>query len=177
MILFWRMNLYLIGFMGAGKSTLGPKVAQRLGWSFVDSDREVESLVGQSVAQIFQQQGECAFRRYESQVLSALSRLRRQVVAVGGGASAVQGNWRYLRRGFSVYLNLSAEQLERRLDGQTRPLLEGLSQEQKLCRIRALLQEREPHYQRADLSVSASGDPEALCRLIVGEVKRCSWFK
>ena len=171
------MNLYLIGFMGAGKSTLGPKVARRLNWSFVDSDQEVESLAGQPLERIFGQQGERAFRRYESQVLRALSRLDRHVVAVGGGAPAVEENWIYLRQGFSLYLDLSADQLQRRLQGEARPLLAGLSQARRLQRIQALLQERDPYYRRANLAVCAAADPESVCRLIVREVRRCNWFK
>ena len=166
-------NVYLVGFMGVGKSTLGPLLAARWGWRFVDSDREVEALCGQTVERVFSVEGEVAFRAYESRALERLSARRRCVVAVGGGAPTQAHNWLALRTGLTVYLCLSAAALVERLAGVRRPLLEGLSPANRAQKVRDMLRRRQSYYRRADLVVAAVGAPTDVVEAIARGVKTC----
>jgi len=166
-------NIYLIGFMGAGKSTLGPLLAARWGWRFVDSDGDVEALCGQTVEHVFRTEGESAFRAHESRVLKRLSAQRRCVVAVGGGAPTQARNWPALRTGLTVYLCLSAAALVERLAGVRRPLLGDLSPADKAKKVHDMLRQRETYYRQATLIVSAAGVPADVVEAIARDVKTC----
>jgi len=166
-------NVYLIGFMGAGKSTVGPLLARCWGWRFFDSDQEVEALSGQSVGWLFDNEGEDAFRAYESAALAQLSVERGCVVAVGGGAPTRALNWRALRTGLSVYLRLPAATLAQRLAGVERPLLAKLSCEDRQKKVADLLNEREPCYRQADLVVPAVGTLTDVVTQITKGVQSC----
>lgn len=167
--------VFLIGFMAAGKSTVGPLLARQWGWTFLDLDQQIERRVGQSIEDIFNEGGEAVFRDHETQTLAQVSTLTRRVVAVGGGAPAFERNWPYLRRGLSVYLALSLEQLWTRLKTVNRPMLDGLDGSQRLERARQLLQARLPSYRRSDLRISADGTPLAVAQRIAREVASCNW--
>jgi len=167
--------VFLIGFMAVGKSTIGPLLAQRLGWAFIDLDRHIERRTGKPIDDIFSEAGEPAFRDHETQTLAKISVLDKRVVAVGGGAPTLERNWPYLQRGLSVYLALSLEQLWVRLKTAQRPLLDGLGESQRLERVRELLQARLPSYRRADLTVAADGTPLAVAQRIVREVEAYNW--
>lgn len=164
------MNVYLIGFMAAGKSTVGPLLARRLGWPFVDSDRVVERLSGKSVDALFAHEGEGVFRHYESRALALLDEGNHQVVAVGGGAPTIERNWRWLDRGLSVYLEVPAEALIARLARAPRPLLAGLSARERAAAVRRLLRARRPWYERAQLTLSAQGPPPEVAEAIARQV-------
>ncbi|MDZ4177770.1 MAG: shikimate kinase [Coriobacteriia bacterium] len=122
-------HLFLVGFMGAGKSSVGRLVAERLGLSFVDLDERIEAREGKPVAELFQDRGEQAFRELESDALDALSAEEPSVVACGGGIIVRDSNRRALKRlGRVVYLAVdAAEALARIGDTATRPLLSGPS--------------------------------------------------
>ena len=167
--------VFLIGFMAAGKSTVGPLLAQQLGWAFVDLDRHIERQLGKSVDRIFDEDGEPAFRTHETLALAQVSLLDKRVIAVGGGTPTLERNWPYLQRGLSVYLALSLEQLWARLKSARRPLLDGLSESQRLERVRQLLQARLPGYRRADLTVAADDTPLALAQCIARKVETYNW--
>ncbi|MBD0337485.1 MAG: shikimate kinase [Cyanobacteria bacterium Co-bin13] len=155
-------NLYLIGMMGAGKSTTGKRLAQGLGYRFFDTDALIEKAVGQSVAEIFETQGEEAFRGMETQVLSQLAAYTRLVVATGGGIVTQQMNWSYLQHGVVIWLDVPLNLLEQRLQGDVgRPLLQRPDWPQTL---QALLSQREPLYAQADLrlTVAAGEDEDAI---------------
>lgn len=119
-------NLVLIGLMGAGKSTVGRLVAERLGRQFFDTDTIVEDETGLTIAALFAERGERAFRSLESEAIRRVSTLRGRVVAVGGGAVSSPDNTTHLRMsGDLVFLDTDPAELAERLSGQTdeRPLL------------------------------------------------------
>ena len=121
-------HLLLVGMMGAGKTTVGRLLADRLGWRYVDSDAQVEAATGRGVAQIFAEEGEAAFRAEESRALeAAVDSEDPAVVSVAGGAVLDPGNRDLLRAaGTIVWLRARPETLARRVGtGRGRPLLDG----------------------------------------------------
>ncbi|MGF1516837.1 MAG: shikimate kinase [Nodosilinea sp.] len=150
------INLYLIGMMGAGKSSTGAELAQALGYQFFDTDAVVEAAAGQPIAEIFAHQGEAAFRQLESQVLAELSAYRRLVIATGGGIVTQQQNWSYLHHGIVVWLDVPPAILQNRLAGvRDRPLLQGEAWNAKLTR---LLAQRHSLYAQADVRVAVGAE-------------------
>ncbi|HEY9736184.1 MAG TPA: shikimate kinase [Trichocoleus sp.] len=148
------VNLYLVGMMGAGKSTTGQALANALGYRFFDTDTLIEKATGQTIAEIFEAQGEVAFRKLETQVLSQLSAYTQLVVATGGGIVTQQMNWSYLQHGVVVWLDVPLNLLMQRLQGDTqRPLLQRPDWPQTL---EALLEQRLPLYSQADVRVTAA---------------------
>ena len=144
--------------MGAGKSAVGPLLAQSLDRRFVDSDREIERSAGMTVAEIFSVEGERAFRGRERQVVENLSS-GADVVALGGGTIAQPGAAAILgRTGTVVYLKASANALLSRLgDCSDRPLLHGLAPEERLAKLESLLAERASAYETAAIEVDTEG--------------------
>lgn len=143
-------NLVLIGLMGAGKSTVGRLVAERLGRPFVDTDAIVEEEAGMAVGEIFTQRGERAFRRLESEAVRRVSTLRGRVVAVGGGAVSSPDNATQLRMsGDLVLLDADPAVLAQRLSGQTgeRPLV--AEADDVAARLAELRDRRRDDYARA----------------------------
>lgn len=138
-------NIYLIGPMGAGKTTIGRLLAKGLGVGFVDSDKEIEMRTGVSIPMIFEYEGESGFRKRESEVLAELVRLEGVVLATGGGAIMMSENRERLRqRGFVVYLHCSVDkQLERTHKDSNRPLLKTENPRQRLIDLFSV---REPFY-------------------------------
>lgn len=169
--------IFLIGFMGSGKSTLGSWLAARLHVDFVDLDRLVEAYEGMPIPAIFAQRGEEAFRTAERRALLGFCQEgRRVVVSTGGGAPCYQDNlWHMQRAGTTVYLQLAAEELATRLRGvqAERPLLAGVLPEALAGHVGTMLAAREPYYSQADLVVEAGvgGIPdigEQVLRLLLG---------
>ncbi len=148
-------NVVLIGFMGTGKSEVGRRLARRLGWAFVDTDRAIEAREGAPVARIFARRGEGYFRDVEAAVVAEVAGRWRTVVATGGGVVLRAENMARLRRsGWVVALTAPAEVLARRLgDGRGRPLLSGGDVREAVGR---LLDQRRPLYRDADLVVDVS---------------------
>jgi shikimate kinase len=149
-----RGAIWLVGMMGAGKSTVGPRLARRLARPFIDTDEEVERRAGKTIAEIFEQEGEDAFRALEGEVVAAAGR-DGAVVALGGGAIARPGAAeRLATRGVLVYLRARPSTLLERIgDPGSRPLLAGLDRRERLARIERLLSEREGAYGRARIVV------------------------
>jgi len=146
-------NIFLVGPMGAGKSTVGRQLAKSLGRDFFDSDKEIEKRTGVSISWIFEMEGEAGFRAREQKVIDDLTQLKDIVLATGGGAILSEDNRRALRsRGNVVYLSASAEQLFRRTSkDKARPLLQT---EDPKKQITDLLAERDPLYQNvADIEL------------------------
>ena len=152
------VTLFLVGMMGAGKSTTGQALAEKLGYKFFDTDAVIEQLAQQSISEIFQDSGEETFRELETKVLSELSSYRQLVVATGGGIVLKKMNWSYLRHGLVVWLDLSAEDLWERLkDDDSRPLLKT---DNPLQTLEDKLEERRELYGQADVHVTIPGDAD-----------------
>jgi shikimate kinase len=163
-------RIVLVGFMGTGKSAVGVRLAARLGYRFEDMDRRIEKRTGRSIAAIFEERGEEAFREEELREASALARLDRRVVAAGGGAFARPETRARLQEGaMTVWIRGDIETLVKRIrpDG-TRPLAGNRAI------MRALLAEREPSYRLADLVVDTSRDttPGGLAGRIVDMIEQ-----
>jgi shikimate kinase len=142
------VNLYLVGFMGTGKTTVGRAVAMRLGFETLDSDHEIEREKGRTVAQIFAREGEAEFRALERKFIESGHPDRSVVVACGGGLVVQPGMLELLRsKGVVICLHASPETiLQRTVQARVRPLLEVEDPE---ARIRQLFAEREEAYRRA----------------------------
>jgi shikimate kinase len=142
------VNLYLVGFMGTGKTTVGRAVAIRLGLQALDSDHEIERATGRTVARIFAGEGEAAFRALERKFIESGHPARGVVVACGGGLVVQPGMLEKLRaKGVIVCLHASLETiLGRTASARTRPLL---AVDDPAARIRQLYAEREETYKRA----------------------------
>ena len=169
----WRRVL-LLGFMGAGKSTVGPLLANALGWSFLDGDAELVRRSGVSVAKWFSRFGEPAFRREEARLTSELCLRERLVLAPGGGWAAGGGALESLPPATAlVWLRISAEEAVRRVSAtaEVRPLLAGAD---PLDTSRRLLAVREPWYARADFTIDVDGRTPADLTIAILEWLRTS---
>ena len=146
-------GIYLVGFMGCGKSTVGACLADELGWSFFDLDQEIERAAGESVSEIFERRGEAEFRALETETLQKRVRDvragRPQVIALGGGAFTVQDNYELAENhGITIWLDTPLDVIEKRIAGETqRPLAADP------VRFRALYEDRRQAYQRADYRI------------------------
>lgn len=150
-------NLVLVGPMGSGKTSIGKRLAERLGLEYVDTDQRIEQLAGAAVPVIFEVEGEAGFREREARLIAELMRGRAQVIATGGGAVLSPLTREQLRqRGFVVYLKVSlAQQLDRLSRDQSRPLLAAGDRREKLEFLAAL---RNPMYEEvADLVFESEG--------------------
>ena len=150
-------NIYLVGPMGAGKTTVGRRLAEVRGLEFVDSDHEVEARTGVDIAYIFEKEGEAGFRRREAQAIAELSQRQGLVLATGGGAVLDPASRRALAaHGFVVYLHASIEQqLARTERTDSRPLLQGGNRRETLERLFLI---RDPLYREiADLVLPTDG--------------------
>ena len=154
-------RIFLTGFMGSGKSTIGPILANTIGYDFLDIDHVIEERQGKSISDIFREAGEEHFRALERAVLAEVLGQRQVVVSLGGGTIADPGNFqRISASGIIVYLKTTPDQIFRRLHyKQDRPVLadirgEKLSAEGLRARIQELLARREPFYAMADIVVS-----------------------
>lgn len=148
-------NLFLIGPMGAGKSTVGKRLARELGLRFVDLDEEIERVAGASIPMLFDLEGEAAFRTRETAALEAAASRSGVLLATGGGCILAPRNQELLRaNGFVLYLEASVElQLERLARDHSRPLLRTTDRAQKL---QGLAQQRNQIYQAlADVTLPA----------------------
>jgi shikimate kinase len=162
------LNLVLIGYMGTGKSTVGKKLARRLGLKFVDSDHEVERVTGLTINEIFKKYKEVRFRSEEKAALRRLTANSGQVISTGGGAVVDPENVEMLKHnGFIVCLTAKPEILFERLKRKKdRPLLQTAD---PLATIRKMLTDRAPFYAKADATVDTS---EMDLEAVIAEVTR-----
>ncbi|HCZ14336.1 MAG TPA: shikimate kinase [Candidatus Accumulibacter sp.] len=168
-----KRNVYLVGLMGAGKTTIAKTLARRLAYHFVDSDHEIESRTGVRLPTIFEIEGEEGFRRREAQVIADLARMHGCVVATGGGAVLRPDNRENLRAsGLVIYLNVPLQTLcERTRHDKNRPLLQVSDPLRKLTE---LYQQRDPLYRSiADLVVSGGRiSAQAVLQLLLKKMEK-----
>lgn len=162
-------NIYLIGPMGAGKTTVGRRIAELKGMQFLDSDHEIEKRTGVDISFIFDMEGEDGFRKREREMIVELADETNTVLATGGGVVLERANRDLLSaRGVVVYLETSLEQqLSRTRNNRNRPLLEGSDDIE--ATLRELMETRDPLYREiADLTVTTGEQPaRRLAREIV----------
>ena len=157
-------NIVLVGFMGCGKSTLGKKIANKLGKTFVDMDAEIEKQEKVTISQIFETKGEAYFRQLEHDYLKSLVVKNNLVISTGGGTPCFFNNIEIINAiGKSVYIQLSPEALKNRLQNETnkRPLIANLSGIQLLEFITIKLKEREQYYLQSQIIFNASTTEES----------------
>jgi shikimate kinase len=150
-------NVFLIGPMGAGKSSVGKQLARQLGMQYLDSDREIEQRTGADIPLIFELEGEQGFRERESRVIAELTQGTNIVLSTGGGAVLREDNRHHLSsRGIVIYLRASIDEiLQRTAKDKNRPLLQTAD---PAARLRDLMQERGPLYDAlADITIDTDG--------------------
>jgi shikimate kinase len=154
--------IYIIGFMGSGKTTAGKKLASLLGWSFIDLDKNVEEYTGKTIPEIFSQRGEDYFRNIETELLKNLVALTDTIISTGGGTPCYNDNMDYmLKTGLTLYLKLTPGQLKSRLsESKTeRPLIKDLDPARLQYYIEEKLEFREKWYDRSEITIDGS-DPD-----------------
>ncbi|MDP4693924.1 MAG: shikimate kinase, partial [Opitutales bacterium] len=151
-----KPNLYLVGFMGVGKSAIGRRLAREMGFEFVDSDDQIERKVGKKIPQIFETEGEARFRQYEREFIESGHKAGNCIVSCGGGLVVQSGMSELLKtKGIVICLFASADTIvERTSRNKNRPLL---NVENPADRVRQLLAEREPIYMNSGACISTEG--------------------
>jgi len=155
-------GIFLIGFMGSGKSTVGHALAEELGWHFLDLDAEIERSEGATISDIFEQRGEAEFRSIESAALvrciKSVQTGRPQVISLGGGALLNEENFCLAsNNGVTIWLDCPFETIEKRVSAAAnRPLARDPQ------RLRELFETRRVAYERAEYRIDASGDDPAV---------------
>jgi shikimate kinase len=164
-----QSRIYLIGFMGAGKTTVGRRLAKKLGWKFIDLDDEIERREGRPVAEIFRDSGEPYFRSLEQRCLEDVASSPHAVIALGGGTFLDPKNREVAEKsGLTVWLKVSfAKAADRvKIDG-TRPKFRDKDQAERLY------QSREPYYALARVHISTDADPpESVANEIIGVIRK-----
>lgn len=162
--------IYLVGFMGSGKSTAGKKLASLLGWTFIDLDKTIEEHTGKKISGIFSDNGEEYFRQKETELLRSLVSQKNAVISTGGGAPCYGDNMDHmLKTGLTIYLKMTPQQLHSRLSGSShiRPLIKNMNDNQLLAFIQEKLESRENCYNRAEIIIdSINLDLNSLLELI-----------
>ena len=150
------MKIFIIGYMGSGKSSLGRKLARRLDYAFIDLDDILEAESGMKIVELFSQHGERSFGEQERKALKAVLDLDNTVVATGGGAPCYKDNMDLLlQHGLTIYLRLHPDSLAHRLrqNRRERPVLSRISDRKLSEFIHAQLTEREKYYLRANIII------------------------
>ena len=162
-------RIYLVGFMGSGKTTVGRRLAKKLGWKFIDLDEEIEHREARTIADIFRESGEAHFRQLERHTLKRISSLKHAVIALGGGAFLDPENRSIAEStGLTVWLKVSFANVGDRvkIDG-TRPKFTSKEQAEKLYLS------RDSYYSLAQLHVSTdNGTPETIADEIVEAIRK-----
>ncbi|CAM4142397.1 shikimate kinase [Pedobacter westerhofensis] len=167
------MKIFLIGFMGCGKTTLGKKFAVKQGFELLDLDHEIERVTGDTVANYFSANGEEAFRKLESETLKNYRYAENCIIATGGGTPCFFDNMDWMNaNGTTVYIEMSAVSLAKRLEKgmAKRPLLRGLTPEGVVDFIENKLTERGPYYHQARITLNGhSLSPEIILQAVTNE--------
>ena len=153
-------NIFLIGYMGAGKTTIGKQIAKRLDRSFIDMDLFIENRYHKAVSDIFAEKGEAFFRKIEQVILQEIAQFENTVISTGGGTPCFFDNMELMNRtGITVYLQVPASELAKRLIvcKQERPLIKNKSMEELQQFIAGSLEKRETWYNRAAIVFPIAG--------------------
>ena len=158
-----NVNLYLIGMMGSGKTSVGELVSRQLGsYTFLDTDATLEAATKRTVADIFEKDGEAAFRELEGSIMEQVAAYVRLVVATGGGVVTRQQNWASLRQGIVVWLDPDVETLTARLSSGDEAGKRPLRQQGDVgATLAATLEKRREFYEQCDVRVSIQGEENA----------------
>ncbi len=153
------MTVFLIGYMAAGKTTLGRALAKDTGYDFIDLDFYITQRFRKSIPEIFAEKGEAEFRRLEAQMLREAGEFENTIISCGGGTPCFSDNMEYMNsRGQTLLLEASVERTVRRLlcASTRRPITEGKSAEELPGFIMAHMAERRPHYEKAQLRIDST---------------------
>lgn len=149
-------RIYLMGFMGAGKSTFGRKLAKTLNYSFLDLDKHIQTKTGCTIPLIFEREGDEGFRLHEAFFLRETIKTENTVIATGGGAPCYHDNIDIINtNGISIYIHLTPKSLSQRLirSKTPRPLIEGMTEGELLSFIEEKLQQRKIFYEKASITI------------------------
>jgi shikimate kinase len=170
-----NQNVYLMGFMGCGKSKIGRILAQKLNWPFLDTDDCIVEDAGMTIPEILEQMGESRFRELEKKCIKKISQLNDHVISLGGGAILDPENWERIScSGITITLSYPPEILAARLEKKSdRPLLNETEGNARLIKIIELLEKRESYYRRADLILHLNKEVPAdrVAETLIGYVK------
>jgi len=159
------MRIYILGFMGSGKSTVGKLLAKRLDYTFIDLDEQIESKYKATVSEIFEKYGEERFRIREQKTLLSLPKKENLVVALGGGTPCFHNNIEFIKfSGKSVYLRTPSKILNKRLfkERAARPIIAKLSKKELEKKIDSMMRKRSKFYNQANITIVANDTPEML---------------
>ena len=162
------MKIYLVGFMCSGKTTVGSLLANRLNYSFLDLDTEIEKLEGSSIPEIFERKGEKYFRKLEFLVLKKVSKRENVVISTGGGLGANPKAMEFMKNnGKVVWLDIDFETFLKRCSADgNRPLLK-----KSISELKKLFDERKKIYEKADIRVKGENPPEEIVREILSSLE------
>jgi len=173
--MFQSSKIFLIGFMGSGKSTAGRKLASQLNWSFIDLDEKIQKKEGMKIPDIFSSKGEPYFRKLEAKALQELKSVKETVISTGGGTPCFADNMDFmLSSGLTVYIRMTPLSLKKRLEGSVegRPLLKEVDMKDLQEYITSKLAEREKWYSRAEIIIDVvNNDLPDLLSLIKKQIR------
>jgi len=152
-----KQRLFLVGYMGAGKTTTGRILAKKLNWSFIDVDTFIENRYRRTITAIFEEKGEAGFREIEREVLREICNFENVVISTGGGLPCFFDNMDLMNQnGITIYLKAEIDDLIHRLsfDKQKRPLIKGKSLEELRDFVEINLKKREPFYNQAQIVIN-----------------------
>lgn len=173
-VTFDIMRIYLIGFMGTGKTSLGAHAASYLNVPFLDTDQMIEEKTGMTIASLFSEKGEDEFRIIEAEALRQTDSADKAIISTGGGLPVYHNNMQWLlEHGITIYLQwpediLLASLMDHR---SIRPLLSDLTETQAIQRAMTLLEERKPVYEQASMTLDLEGEFEKDAKLLMRACK------
>ncbi|HIA36181.1 MAG TPA: shikimate kinase [Flavobacteriales bacterium] len=165
------MRIYLIGYMGSGKTSIGKKLSKAFKMNFIDLDTYIEEITGKKISMIFELEGEQYFRKIEQQQLQIVSQKEDAIIATGGGTACERINMDLMNtRGLTIYLEMEAKELYERLvlQKKNRPLIARLSDKDLMAFIEMSLEMRRKYYTRAKYTIRSNNITKA--------VEKCSEF-
>ena len=166
--------IFLVGYMGSGKTTIGSVLAEKLECKFIDTDDLIEKAHKQSITSLFEKKGESKFRDIEKETLRQLDSSKKQIIATGGGMPCFRGNMKWMKKeGQTIFLKMSIDNLQYNLCHglNTRPLLAGLDPFAVRQKIKSDLIHRNKHYLQADIVIRNENDVNQTVNRILNRLK------